>query len=57
MDEEAELADRFEAHRARLRRVAYRTLGSPGEADDAVQEAWLRLTRSDPKTSRTSPGG
>ncbi len=49
MDEEAELADRFEAHRTRLRRVAYRTLGSPGEADDAVQEAWLRLTRSDPK--------
>ena len=47
MDEEAELADRFEAHRARLRQVAYRTLGSPGEADDAVQEAWLRLSRSD----------
>ena len=49
MDEEAQLADRFEAHRARLRRVAYRTLGSPDEADDAVQEAWLRLSRSDPK--------
>ena len=49
MDEEAELADRFEAHRARLRRVAYRTLGSPAEADDAVQEAWLRLIRSDSK--------
>jgi RNA polymerase sigma factor (sigma-70 family) len=47
MDEDAELADRFEAHRARLRAVAYRALGSPGEADDAVQEAWLRLSRSD----------
>ena len=47
MDEDAELAARFEAHRARLRLVAYHTLGSPGEADDAVQEAWLRLSRSD----------
>jgi RNA polymerase sigma factor (sigma-70 family) len=47
MDEGAELADRFEAHRARLRAVAYHTLGSPSEADDAVQEAWLRLSRSD----------
>jgi RNA polymerase sigma factor (sigma-70 family) len=47
MDEDAELAARFEAHRARLRSVAYHTLGSPGEADDAVQEAWLRLSRSD----------
>ncbi|MGH9034549.1 MAG: sigma-70 family RNA polymerase sigma factor [Acidimicrobiia bacterium] len=42
------LADRFEAHRAHLRAVAYRMLGSRGEADDAVQEAWLRLSRSDP---------
>ncbi|MGQ0805686.1 MAG: sigma-70 family RNA polymerase sigma factor [Actinomycetota bacterium] len=42
------LADRFEAHRAHLRSVAYRMLGSRGEADDAVQEAWLRLSRSDP---------
>ena len=47
MDEDAELAARFEAHRTRLRSVAYHTLGSPGEADDAVQEAWLRLSRSD----------
>jgi RNA polymerase sigma factor (sigma-70 family) len=47
MDKEAELADRFEAHRPRLRAVAYRALGSPGEADDAVQETWLRLSRSD----------
>src|SRR5205807_4300652 len=41
------LVDRFEAHRADLRAVAYRMLGSRGEADDAVQEAWLRLNRSD----------
>jgi DNA-directed RNA polymerase specialized sigma24 family protein len=47
MDKEAELAHRFEAHRPRLRAVAYRALGSPGEAADAVQEAWLRLSRSD----------
>jgi RNA polymerase sigma factor (sigma-70 family) len=41
------LEDRFEAHRAHLQAVAYRMLGSRGEADDAVQEAWLRLNRSD----------
>ena len=46
MDEQDWLAERFEAHRARLRAVAYRMLGSPSEADDAVQEAWLRLGRS-----------
>jgi RNA polymerase sigma-70 factor (ECF subfamily) len=40
------LAERFERNRARLRAVAYRTLGSLSEADDAVQEAWLRLSRS-----------
>jgi RNA polymerase sigma factor (sigma-70 family) len=43
------LAQRFEDHRGHLRRVAYRMLGSLGEAEDAVQEAWLRLARSDPK--------
>jgi RNA polymerase sigma factor (sigma-70 family) len=42
------LAERFEAHRTHLRAVAYRMLGSVSEADDAVQEAWLRLTRADP---------
>lgn len=47
MDEHDGLAERFEAHRNRLRAVAYRTLGSTSEADDAVQEAWLRLTRAD----------
>jgi RNA polymerase sigma-70 factor, ECF subfamily len=41
------LAEQFEAHRDRLRAVAYRMLGSVSEADDAVQEAWLRLSRSD----------
>jgi RNA polymerase sigma factor (sigma-70 family) len=41
------LAERFEEHRTRLRAVAYRMLGSLSEADDAVQEAWLRLARSD----------
>jgi RNA polymerase sigma factor (sigma-70 family) len=41
------LAGRFETHRAHLRAVAYRMLGSPAEADDAVQEAWLRLSRAD----------
>jgi RNA polymerase sigma factor (sigma-70 family) len=41
------LADQFEAHRARLRAVAYRMLGSVDEAEDAVQEGWLRLSRSD----------
>jgi RNA polymerase sigma factor (sigma-70 family) len=41
------LAERFEASRSHLRRVAYRMLGSATEADDAVQEAWLRLSRSD----------
>jgi RNA polymerase sigma factor (sigma-70 family) len=40
------LAERFEGHRSRLRSVAYRMLGSTGEAEDAVQEAWLRLSRS-----------
>jgi RNA polymerase sigma factor (sigma-70 family) len=42
-----ELAERFEQHRAHLTRVAYRMLGSASEAEDAVQEAWLRLSRTD----------
>jgi RNA polymerase sigma factor (sigma-70 family) len=41
------LAERFEGHRGHLRAVAYRMLGSASEADDAVQEAWLRLDRAD----------
>jgi RNA polymerase sigma-70 factor (ECF subfamily) len=47
MDERDWLATRFEEHRTRLRAVAYRMLGSLSEADDAVQEAWLRLSRTD----------
>jgi RNA polymerase sigma factor (sigma-70 family) len=47
MDEREWLAERFEEHRTRLRGVAYRMLGSLNEADDAVQEAWLRLNRTD----------
>lgn len=47
MDEKNFLADTFEATRPHLRRIAYRMLGSLNEADDAVQEAWLRLARSD----------
>ena len=47
MDEHELLAKRFEEHRTHLRAVAYRMLGSVSEADDAVQEAWLRLSRAD----------
>jgi RNA polymerase sigma factor (sigma-70 family) len=47
MDERDVLAERFDAERGRLRAVAYRMLGSLTEAEDAVQEAWLRLARSD----------
>src|SRR6266496_2648291 len=47
MDEHDLLADRFETHRPHLRAVAYRMLGSAAEAEDAVQEAWLRLSRTD----------
>jgi DNA-directed RNA polymerase specialized sigma24 family protein len=46
MDENQRLAERFEEHRVHLRSVAYRMLGSLTEADDAVQDAWLRLSRS-----------
>jgi RNA polymerase sigma-70 factor (ECF subfamily) len=47
MDEHDFLAEQFEEHRTRLRAVAYRMLGSLTEADDAVQETWLRLNRTD----------
>lgn len=47
MDERDVLAERFDTERARLRAVAYRMLGSLAEAEDAVQEAWLRLARTD----------
>jgi len=47
MTTQQQLAEQFEEHRGHLRGVAYRMLGSVDEADDAVQEAWLRLARSD----------
>ena len=46
-DDQAWLAERFEAHRSHLRGVAYRMLGSTTEADDAVQDTWIRLSRTD----------
>ena len=50
MNQQDWLTERFEEHRPRLRGVAYRMLGSLTEAEDAVQEAWLRLSRSDAAT-------
>jgi DNA-directed RNA polymerase specialized sigma24 family protein len=47
VDEQNWLAERFEAHRPHLRAVAYRMLGSLAEADDTLQDAWLRLSRAD----------
>jgi len=47
MSERGRLAERFEEHRTHLRAVAYRMLGSGNEVEDAVQEAWLRLSRAD----------
>ncbi|WP_129669436.1 sigma-70 family RNA polymerase sigma factor [Phytoactinopolyspora endophytica] len=56
MDDHDELAARFEAERSHLRGVAYRILGSPVEAEDAVQETWLRLNRVDPGAVENLPG-
>ena len=50
MSDEVELAEQFEGERARLRAIAQRMLGSEAEADDAVQETWLRLSRTDGAT-------
>src|SRR5215831_11433053 len=56
MDERDYLAEQFEGHRTHLRAVAYRLLGSFSDVDDAVQEAWLRLSRAD-ATSIDNLGG
>ena len=56
MDEHDWLAQQFEANRSHLRAVAYRMLGSPSEADDAVQEAWLHLSRADTSTVQNLGG-
>ncbi|WP_405604693.1 sigma-70 family RNA polymerase sigma factor [Streptomyces sp. NBC_01410] len=56
MNEGEWLAARFEENRPRLKAVAYRMLGSRSEAEDAVQEAWLRLHRSDPDTVENLSG-
>jgi RNA polymerase sigma factor (sigma-70 family) len=50
------VSEAFEAQRDRLRAVAYRMLGSHADADDVVQEAWLRLARQDPETLHNLPG-
>ena len=56
MNQPDQLAQVFEANRGHLRAVAYRMLGSVSEADDAVQEAWLRLSRSDAESIRNLEG-
>ena len=56
MDQQDWFAGRFEENRSRLRAVAYRMLGSLSEADDAVQEAWLRLSGSDAGSIDNLPG-
>ena len=53
MNEQGLLAEQFETHRRRLRAVAYRMLGSLAEADDAVQEAWIKLSRATRAKSTT----
>src|SRR6187455_89292 len=56
MDERTWLAERFEENRPHLRSVAYRMLGSVSDADDAVQEAWQRLSRTDTSAVENLPG-
>jgi DNA-directed RNA polymerase specialized sigma24 family protein len=57
MTERDWLAEEFEQHRPHLRRVAYQMLGTLDESEDAVQEAWLRLSESTAARSRTSGAG
>ena len=54
MDEQTWLARQFEDERPHLRAVAYRMLGSLSEADDALQDAWLRLSRADTRGQPTT---
>jgi RNA polymerase sigma factor (sigma-70 family) len=56
MTEHDDLAERFEEHRTHLRAVAYRMLGSSSEVDDAVQEAWLRLSRANAADTADAAG-
>jgi len=56
MNQPDQLASIFEANRGHLRAVAYRMLGDASEADDAVQEAWLRLSRSDAESIQNLEG-
>src|ERR687891_2966654 len=56
MDQQTWQAEQFEHHRGHLHAVAYRMLGSLSEADDAVQEAWLRLSRSDTRAVENLTG-
>ena len=56
MNEQDWLAEQFEEHRRHLRAVAYRMLGSLTEADDALQEAWIRLSRSDTNKAENMGG-
>jgi DNA-directed RNA polymerase specialized sigma24 family protein len=57
MDETEWLADRFEEHRPHLRAVAHRMLGSLSEADDAIQDTWLRVSRAGAGGLKTSAAG
>lgn len=57
MDENEWLADRFEEHRPHLRAVAHRMLGSLSEADDAIQDTWLRVSRAGAGGLKTSAAG
>ncbi len=56
MDQTRSLADRFEANRPHLRAVAFRMLGNLEDADDALQEAWLRLSTTDAGDIENLPG-